>query len=71
MSEWDAGEQSELLVSEHEILFCLRDLLRLYMEQQTSIYGRTTPELAAILALVEDRVDAVEEELNCKIEQVQ
>ncbi len=61
MNEWDAIDNKELLISEHEVLFCIRDLMKLFMEQQIAIHGRTTEEFATILALIENRLEELTE----------
>ncbi len=71
MTEWDAIDNTELLVSEHEVLFCVRDLMRIYMDQQVAIHGRTTDEMATILALIENRLDELSNTIYDEIEQVQ
>ena len=71
MTDWDANDNTELLVSEHEILFCVRDLMKLFMEQQIAIHGRTTEEFATLLALIENRLEELAERSYDKIGQFQ
>lgn len=52
MGGWD--NDGGLKESEYEILYVIRDLLKLFTEQQMAIYGRTTETLDGISRLLDE-----------------
>ncbi len=70
MAEWDAKEKTELLESEHEVLFIIRDLLKVFINQQVEIHGRTSDEMVLVLAFVEDRINKLSDLIYHNYERV-
>ena len=58
MEEWDAYER--LKESEYEVLYLMRDLLKLYTEQQTAIYGRTTETLTGLRNMLDACIESAD-----------
>ncbi len=58
MNDWDAYEG--LKESEYEILYLMRDLLKLYTDQQTAIYGRTTETLKGLMITLDSCLESAD-----------
>ncbi|MBO4502212.1 MAG: hypothetical protein J5707_00950 [Candidatus Methanomethylophilus sp.] len=56
MNEWDA--YNGLKESEYEIIYLLRDMLKLYTEQQIAIFGSTTETLKGFLSMFDACIES-------------
>ena len=56
MNEWDA--YNGLKESEYEIIYLLRDMLKLYTEQQIAIFGSTTETLKEFLSMFDACIES-------------
>lgn len=63
MGNGDANGIS-ILESEYEVLYCVRDLIKLYERQQLAIYGRVSKHLEDTLRDTEKRLAEIESELE-------
>jgi hypothetical protein len=56
MNEWDA--YNGLKESEYEIIYLLRDMLKLYTDQQIAIFGSTTETLRGFLSMFDACIES-------------
>ena len=56
MNEWEA--YNGLKESEYEIIYLLRDMLKLYTEQQIAIFGSTTETLKEFLSMFDACIES-------------
>ncbi|MCQ2078577.1 MAG: hypothetical protein MJZ38_00750 [archaeon] len=63
MNGRDAGTR-EMLETEYEILYCVRDLMHLYEKQLVSLYGKPTRHVSDLLEETENRISDLERILS-------
>lgn len=48
---------------DYEVLFAVRDLIRLYADNQRAIYGRSSERLVKIVGVLDEEIESVSDSL--------
>ncbi|MCQ2085431.1 MAG: hypothetical protein MJZ21_04720 [archaeon] len=48
---------------DYEVLFAVRDLIRLYADNQRAIYGRSSERLLKIVGVLDEEIESVSDSL--------